>query len=152
MLWSMISEQTSLTNAALEWYAKFHTMIGVSHDTVNRVYAHAPPDELLVGLEEKLLFDDVLAEDDRPAAILAMIAQAAAFMTSSTANVLTGEPWTFKAMYATPHHRIWCARYEDKNTSQFEDDFLAVFGVVAGATTTAQASTMIKQYFIGIQP
>ena len=147
MKWSMISEQTSVTNLALEWYLNYPSMPGVSHDTANRVYAHAPPANLLVGLEETLVFDHELSIEMPEMAVLLMVKQAAIFMGSNSPNILTGEPWMFKVMYATPHHRIWCVRYGEDSGASFTDDYLAVFGIEAGATTPVQASQQIKMMF-----
>jgi len=147
MRWSMISEQTELTNPALEWYKKWASMMGVSHDTVNRIHCHCPPANLLIGVEEVLIFNSELAETDRPAALLQSIRQAAKFMLSESANVLTGDSLIFDEMYKTNYHRIWCERHN--TTESFEADYLAVFGQAAGTTTQEQASRLIKQYFGG---
>jgi len=143
----MISEQTELTNPALEWYKKWASMMGVSHDTVNRIHCHCPPANLLIGVEEVLIFNSELAETDRPAALLQSIRQAAKFMLSESANVLTGDSLIFDEMYKTNYHRIWCERHN--TTESFEADYLAVFGQAAGTTTQEQASRLIKQYFGG---
>jgi len=145
--WSMISEQTELTNPALKWFKQWASMIGVSHDTVNRIHCHCPPEDLLVGVEEVLIFNSELAETDRPAALLQSIIQAAKFMLSNSANILTGDAWLFDEMYKTNYHRIWCERHN--TTESFEADYLAVFGQAAGTTTQEQASRLIKQYFGG---
>lgn len=147
MRWSMISEQTEVTNPALEWYKKWASMMGVSHDTVNRIHCHCPPANLLIGVEEVLIFNSELAETDRPAALLQSIRQAAKFMLSESANVLTGDSLIFDEMYKTNYHRIWCERHN--TTESFEADYLAVFGQAAGTTTQEQASRLIKQYFGG---
>lgn len=143
----MISEQTEVTNPALEWYKKWASMMGVSHDTVNRIHCHCPPANLLIGVEEVLIFNSELAETDRPAALLQSIRQAAKFMLSESANVLTGDSLIFDEMYKTNYHRIWCERHN--TTESFEADYLAVFGQAAGTTTQEQASRLIKQYFGG---
>jgi hypothetical protein len=143
----MISEQTAVTNPALEWYKKWPSMVGAPHDGVNRVHCHCPPAELLVGVEEVLLFDHELAETDRPSAVLLSIRQAAEFMTAATPRVLTGESWLFNEMYHTRYFWLWCKFYQETETARFEDDYLHVFGVVAGATTQEEASQQIKAYF-----
>ena len=147
--WCMISEQTELTNPALQWFKEWASMMGVSHDTVNRIHCHCPPANLLIGVEEVLIFNSKLAETDRPAALLQSIRQAAKFMLSESANVLTGDDWLFDEMYRTNYHRIWCERYTDGEATLFESDYLAVFGQAAGTTTQEQASRLIKQYFGG---
>jgi len=147
MKWSMISEQTAITNPALEWYKQWPSMVGAPHDGVNRVHCHCPPAELLVGVEEVLLFDHELAETDRPSAVLLSIRQAAEFMTAATPRVLTGESWLFNEMYHTIYFSLWCMFYTDEDKEIFEADYLLVFGEEAGETTTEQASQMIKNYF-----
>jgi hypothetical protein len=147
MKWSMISEQTAITNLALDWYKQWPSMVGSAPDTVNRVHCHCPPAELLVGVEEVLLFDHELAETDRPAALLHSIQQAATFMLAASGNVLTGESWLFDEMYHTRYFWLWCKFYPETETARFEDDYLHVFGVVAGATTQEEASQQIKAYF-----
>jgi len=149
MNYSMISESAALPIEVSDWYASFTARGGVSHDTANRIYPHAPPAELIRGIEETLVYNSVLAEADQQAALMSMIGQAVVFMLGDSGHVLTGHSSLFSMMHNTPQHRIWCARYED-NQAQYGADFNIVFGYAQTNETLAQASEMIKQYFIGL--
>ena len=159
----MISEQTTETNPAIELLKSGgHNVVGFSHDNANRIYPWCPPDDLLVGIEEHLLYTYVsdeldTAEQDavkQQTALITMVAQTATFMASDSANILTGEHEHFKMMKETAHHNIWIGESTYTfagvfDSTRFDADFLEVFGQPPGTTTPAQASAQIKQYLTG---
>jgi len=141
--WCLISGQTSKTNLALDWLKLWPSMVGAFHDQgANTLHCHCPPDELLVGIEEKLIFDDTIPFNE---AVFAMIRQAAKFMLSTSTNIMTGESWMFDAMYKTAYHEIWCKRFPDRD--DFIRKYILVFGVQPGGISQEQASQQIKAYF-----
>ena len=140
------------SNPALDWLDERNLQTNrreVCHDGVNILHVDVPPAELLVDIEEVLVWDESLVteEGDDTNALMSMIGQAAVFMAGDSSNVLTGEKWQFKRMFNTPHHRLWCAKYSEESGSTFDDDYLAVFGQAAGSVTPEQASAAVKQYF-----
>jgi hypothetical protein len=143
MSWCLISGQTAKTNLALEWLKKWHSMIGAFHDQgANTLHCHCPPAELLVGIEEKLIFDDTIPFNE---AVFKMIRQAATFMLSTSTNVMTGESWMFESMYKTAYHEIWCKRFTDGE--DYKQKYILIFGIEPGEVTQEQASQQIKAYF-----
>jgi len=145
MKWCMLNTKGPVTSASI-WLNSDPTKSGANHDGVNILYPWLPPEDLLSGLETKLVYNYELAETDRPAAIFDLIKQSAVFMLSDSSNILTGEQWMFESMHRTAYHRLWCERYSEDEALLFESDFLSVFGVAAD-TTTIQASRMIKAHF-----
>lgn len=147
IIWCMRSNQTEVTNPALEWLKLWPSMVGISWDGANSVFCHCPPADRLVGVEEKLIFDYELAETDRPAALLQSISQTAKFMAKNNGNILTAPAWLFDEMFKTAYHRIWCEMYTDEETELFKADFLFVFGLAQTNETMKDASVAIKAYF-----
>jgi hypothetical protein len=141
--WCLISGQTVKTNSALDWLKIWPSMVGAFHDQgANTLHCHCPPSELLIGIEEPLVFDDTLPPDE---AVFKMIRQAATFMLSTSTNVMTGESWMFDAMYKTAYHEIWCKRFTDDE--DYKQKYIIIFGNEPGEVTQEQASQQIKAYF-----
>ena len=147
--WCMISQQTAITNVALDWIRAqvSSSRVLVDHDRENYLFVEVPPDALLAGLEERLEYNPLLA-DDPAAQLQAHMLQVVTFMLSDSANILTGDWRIFDNLYKTPHHRIWrIANPDSEGATQYASDYLAVFGQAVGNVTPIQASAAIKQYF-----
>jgi hypothetical protein len=82
----------------------------VCHDCTNLVFVASDPE-----------FDTL----DLSGEIENLLPMAASALVNSQAITLT--PSQAQALFATPHHKLWCGRYEDKEV--LEKDYEAVFGV-----------------------
>jgi hypothetical protein len=82
----------------------------VCHDSTNLVFVASDPDFPTLDLSGET--DNLL-----PLAASALVNNQPITLTPSQAQTL----------FATPHHRLWCGRYEDKIS--LEEDYQAVFGV-----------------------
>jgi len=82
----------------------------VCHDSTNLVFVASDPEFNTLDLSQET--DNLL-----PLAASALVNNQPITLTPSQAQ----------ALFATPHHRLWCGRYEDKIS--LEEDYQAVFGV-----------------------
>jgi hypothetical protein len=82
----------------------------VCHDSTNLVFVASDPDFPTLDLSQEI--DKLL-----PLAASALVNN----------QPITLTPEQAQALFATPHHRLWCGRYEDKIS--LEEDHQAVFGV-----------------------
>jgi hypothetical protein len=83
----------------------------VCHDSTNLVFVASDPDFPTLDLSGE-------TENLLPMAASALVNNQPITLTPSQAQ----------ALFATPHHRLWCARYEDK--IELETDSQVVFGEV----------------------
>jgi hypothetical protein len=81
----------------------------VCHDSTNLVFVASDPDFPTL---------DLSGETEN------LLPMAASALVNSQAITLT--PEQAQALFATPHHRLWCGRYEDMDTLQA--DYVVVFG------------------------
>jgi hypothetical protein len=134
-----------MENEAITWLKAQQQ--GVSHDGQNHVYTVTPPSGLLTGIGRliQLDYDEELAVTKPKMAVMQMVSQSAAFMISDSNDILFGDSWKFKLMFATPHHRLWCANYPE-GIEQFQKDCISVFGTYESLTPDT-ASKMIKNLF-----
>jgi hypothetical protein len=82
----------------------------VCHDSTNLVFVASDPDFTTLDLSQE-------TENLLPLAASALVNNQPITLTSEQAQ----------ALFATPHHRLWCGRYEDKIS--LEEDYQTVFGV-----------------------
>jgi hypothetical protein len=82
----------------------------VCHDNTNLVFVASDPDFPTLDLSRE-------TENLLPMAASALVNN----------QPITLTPEQAQALFATPHHRLWCGRYEDKVS--LEEDHQAVFGV-----------------------
>jgi hypothetical protein len=82
----------------------------VSHDSTNLVFVASDPDFPALDLSQ---------ETDN------LLPMAASALVNNQPITLT--PEQAQTLFATPHHRLWCGRYEDKIS--LEEDYQAVFGI-----------------------
>jgi hypothetical protein len=81
----------------------------VCHDSTNLVFVASDPDFPTL---------DLSGETDN------LLPLAASALVNNQPITLT--PEQAQALFSTPHHRLWCGRYEDKIS--LEEDYQAVFG------------------------
>jgi hypothetical protein len=82
----------------------------VCHDSTNLVFVATDPDFPTL---------DLSGETDN------LLPMAASALVNNQPITLT--PEQAQALFATPHHRLWCGRYEDK--VELETDYQTVFGI-----------------------
>jgi hypothetical protein len=82
----------------------------VCHDSTNLVFVASDPDFPTLDLSQET--DNLL-----PIAASALVNNQPITLTPEQAQTL----------FATPHHRLWCGRYEDKIS--LEEDYQDVFGI-----------------------
>jgi hypothetical protein len=81
----------------------------VCHDSTNLVFVASDPDFPTLDLSGE-------TENLLPLAASALVNN----------QPITLTPEQAQALFTTPHHRLWCGRYEDKLA--LEEDYQAVFG------------------------
>jgi len=106
----------------------------VCHDSTNLVFVASDPEFPTL---------DLSGETDN------LLPLAASALVNNQPITLT--PEQAQALFATPHHRLWCGRYEDKLS--LEEDYQAVFGVGIDLDETLEvlndlARSSILQFFI----
>jgi hypothetical protein len=87
----------------------------VSHDGVNTLFVDVPSDTT----DLFFLPNDIELEE--------LVMVAGGFLVSQDTNPMLGTIDQFKKLFDTPHHRLWCGNYEDKEV--LEKDHELVFGV-----------------------
>ena len=126
--WCIISN--TATGPAADWLRNppgITNMPGVCHDGSNTVYAHLPPDIKLV---DPFIVPQGLTLPD-------LVMTVGSFLAAKTNRVLIASESDLRALFKTPHHRLWCGNYETWN--ELEKDHEIVFKVgVDGRTPLDQ--------------
>jgi hypothetical protein len=97
----------------------------VCHDSTNLVYVASDPEFPTLDLSQ---------ETDN------LLPMAASALVNSQAITLT--PSQAQALFATPHHRLWCGRYENMDTLQA--DYVVVFGSELDETDLEVANDLVR--------
>ncbi len=146
----MVNNETlSVEGGAIEWLRTANpTVTGACHDSVNTVYPLISPPELS-GERVSIEIDNTLEDSDL--AFANVLAEVAQFLVADTGKILELERGLLIRLFNTPHHRLWCANYDEDSRPQFDADWAAVMLVVQPdlpfADLQQQARAAVKAVF-----
>lgn len=92
----------------------------VSHDAKNRVFVDIPEDTA------DAFFVPEVDENGDPLPLETLIVMVGGFLATDSTHALIATKQQLQTLFSTPHHRLWCAKYTDKD--ELEADYQTVFG------------------------
>jgi len=94
----------------------------VCHDGTNTVYVTTPKDT-----EGAYIVPEVDPETGEPLSLEQLIVMVGGYLATQTEVPLIASKSQLIQLFSTPHHRLWCAKYDNKDT--LEADYKTALGI-----------------------